>query len=330
MDPVIDHLKDYLAELGRRQLTLTHVIDTHTHADHISAGSSLRDMTGCAYVMHDNAPAKCVTHHVKDGDKLQVGSLTFDVLYTPGHTKDSISLVVDGKFLTGDFLFLDDAGGGRDDLPGGDAGEHWESLSKAYDLPDTLLVCPSHDYRNREPSSFGRQKDQNPHYKARTKAEFIDYLSDLKLGPADWMADVLKANYTCAKNPTAAWIPVDAPACEIKGTLEPGVNETPVTPITAQELKALLDRSRPPILLDVREPSELASELGAIPGVLNIPIGALAGALPSLEKFKEDNLFVVCRSGGRAATGAQILTRAGFGKARILEGGMLAWRKAGY
>ena len=85
--------------------------------------------------------------------------------------------------MTGDFLFLDDAGGGRDDLPGGDPAKHWESLSKVYDFSDELIVCPAHDYRNREPSSFGRQKQQNPHYKNRTREEFVRYLEDQKARP---------------------------------------------------------------------------------------------------------------------------------------------------
>lgn len=328
VDPVIDHFNDYLDLLKSRSLTLTHVIDTHTHADHISAGSALKDATDCHYIMHEKAPARCVDTRVKDGSALTLNGIRFDVLYTPGHTKDSISLIVGENLLTGDFLFLDDAGGGRDDLPGGSAAEHWESLSKVYDLPDSLIVYPAHEYRGRLPSSLGRQKQLNPHYKTRTKDEFVSYIEDLRLGPAEWMADVLKANYTCAQDPKGVWIPVDAPACEIKGTIDKGVNEVAVEYISARALREELAHGFKPLLLDVRQPEELASTLGAIDGAQNIPIGILAPRLSALEPYVDKEIIVVCRSGARATTGAQILKKAGFKNVKVLEGGMLAWKQS--
>jgi rhodanese-related sulfurtransferase len=141
------------------------------------------------------------------------------------------------------------------------------------------------------------------------------------------MADVLKANYACARDPKAAWIPVDAPACEIKGTLEPGVNEIKVTYISASALKARMSAGSAPLLLDVREPSELVSPLGALDGVVNIPIGSLTKRLPELESLRAQDLVVVCRSGARATTAAQILMKSGFPNVSVLEGGMLAWNR---
>lgn len=327
VDPVLDHFNDYLEMLKTRGFTLTHVIDTHTHADHISAGSSLKDATDCHYLMHEKTPAKCVDIRVKDGDTLTLNGIRFDVVYTPGHTKDLISLIVDHKILlTGDFLFLDDAGGGRDDLPGGSPAEHWESLSKVFELPDDLIVYPAHEYRNREPSSLGHQKQSNPHFKVRTKQEFINYIEDLRLGPADWMADVLKANYTCARDPKSVWIPADVAACEIKGTMEKGVNEIEVDHISAKALKEKLNSGEKPLLLDVRQPDELQSPLGAIDGVLNIPIGILASRLDDLSDYTDKEIIVVCRSGARATTGAQILKKSGFNNVKVLDGGMIAWQ----
>lgn len=326
VDPVIDHFTDYLNLLKTKNLTLTHTIDTHTHADHISACSALKDATGCEYVMHQHAPAQCVSMHVKDGDTLDLNGIRFDIVYTPGHTKDSICLIVGGRLLTGDFLFLDDGGGGRDDLPGGSAAEHWESISKVYELPDDLIVHPAHDYRNREPSSLGHQKQVNPHLKSRTKAEFVNYIEDLRLGPADWMADVLKANYTCARDPKGIWIPADSAACEIKGTMDKSVNEIKVEYLSAAALKDLLTSGEKHLLLDVREPEELQGPLGAIDGIINIPIGSLSARLNELAPFQEQKIVVICRSGARATTGAQILKKSGFSEVKVLEGGMLAWK----
>ncbi len=327
VDPVIDHLNDYIQLLEERGLRLTHVIDTHTHADHISAGPSLKDMTDCAYVMHVNAPSQCVTDRVREGDVLDLNGMLFDVLHTPGHTRDSISLIGQGMLLTGDFLFLDDAGAGRDDLPGGNPAEHWESLNKLNGLSEELIVYPAHEYRNRKPSSLGAQKNSNPHLQQRSKEAFVKYLEDLRLGPADWMKDVLKANYACAKDPKAAWIPVDTPACEIKGTMEKGVNEIQVQTLTPPELKQKLGAGRV-VLIDVREPHELLGPVGKIENAINIPIGQLIDRLEEVDIHKDKEIITVCRSGARAMTAAQILKKAEFENVVVLEGGMLAWNQA--
>jgi glyoxylase-like metal-dependent hydrolase (beta-lactamase superfamily II) len=329
IDPVLDHVNDYLELLNKENLHLIHVIDTHTHADHISGGAALKDITSCEYIMHKNAPTQCVTIRVKEGEKLNLLGLFMEIIYSPGHTKDSISLIVNDKIFTGDALFLDDGGAGRDDLPGGDPKEHWNSLHKFLKLPEQLIVYPAHEYRNREPSSLGRQKQTNPHLKPRSEGQFISYIEDLRLGPADWMKDVLKANYACARDPKAAWIPVDVPACEVKGTLDHGVNDIEVQPVTAEMLKMRLDSDQPPILLDVREENELRSELGHIHGIRHIPIGNLTSRLTDLEGDRKNEMVMVCRSGARAYTAAQILKQVGFEKVTVLEGGMLRWNQLG-
>lgn len=327
IDPVLDHLADYSAILEKNKYQLVAVVDTHTHADHISAGPALKDLTGCDYYMHVNAPARCVSHRLEDNRELTLGTVTFKPLYTPGHTKDSVSLVFSDRILTGDVLFLDAGGAGRDDLPGGDPADHWESLQRLLALPDGMVVYPAHEYRNRRPSSLKQQKETNPHLKPKTKAEFINYVNDLKLGPAEWMKDVLKANYACARDPRAAWIPVDVPACEVKGTIAQGANDQVVNDIAPQDLKVQLDQGADLVLLDVREPEELTGELGQLEGVVNIPITTLPAKLNYLDPEKE--IISVCRSGGRAHTAAQILMQAGFKKVKVLNGGMQAWRMEG-
>lgn len=228
VDPVLERVTEYLRLVAEKGLRLTHVIDTHTHADHISGAAALKDMAACEYAMAKSAPARCVTKRLSDGLDLEVGSIALSVINTPGHTSDSVSLVLSDRVLTGDALFLDDAGAGRDDLPGGDPGAHWESLQRILALPDHLVVYPAHEYRGRQPSALRRQKQTNPHLSARTKEAFVRYVEDLRLGPADWMKDVLKANYACARDPRAAWIPADLPACEVQGTAPHGANDVPV------------------------------------------------------------------------------------------------------
>ncbi|MFX0113315.1 MAG: rhodanese-like domain-containing protein [Candidatus Hodarchaeota archaeon] len=326
VDPVLDHVNDYLKLLNKENWQLTEVIDTHTHADHISGAAALKDVTDCEYIMHKKAPSQCVTKRVTDGIQVKLAGISAQIMYTPGHTNDSVCVILSDKILTGDVLFLDDGGAGRDDLPGGNPGSHWESLQRILALPEHLIVFPAHEYRNRVSSSLKQQKKSNPHLQPRTKTEFVEYLEDLKLGPADWMEDVLKANYACARDPKAAWIPVDTPVCEVKGTLALGANEQEVRIIEPNNLKMKLDLGQEIMLLDVREAHELKGPLGHLEDVKHISIVNLAHQLSELEKNKE--IIVLCRSGARAYTAAQILAQAGFPRVSVLNGGMIAWRQS--
>ena len=330
VDPLLEHVNEYVSLIKNEGLKLTHVLDTHTHADHISGAGALSDRTGAVYVMHQESPVRCVTFHVPDGFDCHSSDMPVKVIHTPGHTKDSMCLIFSDRILTGDTLFLDDGGAGRTDLPGGDPGEHWESLQKIMKLPDHLIVYPAHEYRGRKPSSLGEQKKRNPNLQRRTKEAYIKWLTDMKLGAADWMKDVLKANYECTRDPRAAWIPVDASACEIKGTMSPGVNELQVSAIPAAEVKRRIKENQldGTMILDVREPAELKGNLGVIQGVVHIPVGQISQRLSELEKYREKEIITVCRSGGRAHTAAAILLQAGFRNVFNMNGGMTAFREA--
>ncbi|UCE14378.1 MAG: MBL fold metallo-hydrolase [Candidatus Heimdallarchaeota archaeon] len=328
IDPVLDHVEDYLKILKNQNLTLTHIIDTHTHADHISGAAAIKDRTDSKIIMHDNAPARCVDIRVREGDVLDLLGTPIKVIHTPGHTQDSISLVFEGfnRIFTGDALFLDEGGAGRDDLPGGDPDKHYDSIQKFLRLSDHLLVFPAHEYHGSPPSTLAKQKTSNPHLKIQSREEFVQYLEDLKLGPADWMHDVLKSNYACARDPGSVWIPVDSPACEVKGTLEIGVNEQVVSSITVKELKNRLDNNQIPLMIDVREKHELRGPLGNLEDIKHIPLGHLIPNLDKLSSLKDQEIVLVCRSGARAHTAAQIMRKKDFSKVLVLEGGMKAWR----
>ena len=329
IDPVITFSDNYLNMLKDEGLVLTHVIDTHTHADHISAGPSLVEKTDCDYVMYKKSPAKCVTVRVDEGDVLKAAGQEFKFLHTPGHTRDSLSITAGNMFFTGDFLFLDDGGAGRDDLPGGDPASHWESFQKLNNLADNLIVYPAHEYRDREPSELIRQKQGNPHLKSRTKEEFVAYIEDLKLGPADWMKDVLRANYSCSTDPDAAYIPTDSPACEVMGTLDPEIEKIQVDYISFKQLDEKLGKSSKPVLIDVREEYELTDDLGHIPGIINIPMGHLIAKMHKSDIDKDEDIVLICRSGSRAETAAKELVNDKYTNVSVLMGGMIAWREAG-
>ena len=327
IDPVLEQVDDYLEYINNNNLDLKAIIDTHSHADHISGAAAIKDRTDCQYIMHEDAPSQCVTWRVNEGDKIEIDDIKIEVIETNGHTQDSISLIWEGKIFTGDALFLEDGGAGRDDLPGGDSAVHWETLQKFKQLPEDLIVHPAHDYRERKPTNLANQKNTNPHLKDRTKEEFVIYLNDLRLGPAEWMKDVLNANYSCAQDPSAAWIPIDAPSCEIKGTIEPSINEMIVESISVEDLAKMIERNENPYVIDVREPFELQENIGHIKGVFNIPIGKLISNLNQLSDKKGEEIIIVCRSGARAYTAAQIMKKAGFRRPLVLNGGMLAWNR---
>lgn len=327
IDPVIIYSQKYIELLKNNSYKLTHVIDTHTHADHITAAPVLVDATGCEYVMCSKAPAGCVTKKVEEGDIIKAAGTEFRFIFTPGHTGDSLSVVSENRFFTGDFLFLDDGGAGRDDLPGGDPSDHWESFQKLNSLPDNLIVYPAHDYRERTPSELGTQKKNNPHLKSKSKSEFVEYINDLKLGPADWMYDVLKANIDCTRDPNAAYIPNDSPACEVMGTLDPDLADIEAGSIDAKKLKTIIDAGDPVTMLDVREAYELSDNLGHIKGVINIPIGSLMKHLNKIGNEKEQKIVVICRSGARADFAAKELLKAGYLDVKVLSGGMIAYRQ---
>lgn len=172
IDPVLNINADYLNLLKERKLRLTQVIDTHTHADHISAGLFLKEARGCEYVMYKEAPAQCVTIRVDAGEIFKINDLKFQILHTPGHTKDSMTLVTEDWMFTGDVLFLDDGEGGRDDLPGGEVRLNiWKAWRFSKIFLIFLMVYPAHDYGERKPSTLGRQKTINPHLRDRSKEE---------------------------------------------------------------------------------------------------------------------------------------------------------------
>lgn len=326
VDPLVGGVDEYVSVLGRRGLTLRYIVDTHVHADHVSGGAALSQRTGAPYLMHKNSIARCVARRVDEGDELSLGDIPIRFLHTPGHTQDSVTILLPDRILTGDFLFLGEGGAGRTDLPGGDPGEHWDALQKLAQLPGELLVFPGHDYHCRSSSTLARERELNERLRPRGKAEYVSWLNGLNLGPAEWMKEVIRANYACVTDARSIHIPADAPTCEVGGTRGAARAEL-VKLVTAEELARELDTPTPPILLDVREPSEYVGELGHIRGAKLIPLKQLGQSLAGLSSAKDARIVAVCKSGGRSAAAATLLTSSGFQDVRSLEGGMLRWNE---
>ena len=333
IDPVIDLVEDYLRILKQEELGLRVTIDTHTHADHLSGGIALKEQTHCDYLMHGSSRVSGITMGMREGS-WYFGDVPLEVMHTPGHTKDSISLIFPDRIFVGDLLFLDEGGAGRLDLPGGDAGEHWESLQRILGLPDHLTVYPAHDYRNCTPSSIVAQKMRNQYLQPRTRDEYLAFAKSLRYGPAKWMEDVLRLNEECQISALRAYVvPNAGNTCENVCEGLPvntvfSLDSVPAMHISAQELNTRLQSAHAPVLLDVREADELAGELPALPGIIHIPVGDIVPRIHELISHKEESMVVICRSGKRALRAARMLIDWGFKNVCVLSGGMLAWEAA--
>jgi glyoxylase-like metal-dependent hydrolase (beta-lactamase superfamily II)/rhodanese-related sulfurtransferase len=324
VDPLLTRVEADLAALRERGLTLRWVIDTHTHADHLSAGSLLLKKSDAGYLMHDSTRVATVTRRVVDGEELGLGEATLRFLHVPGHTRDSLMIALPDALLTGDFLFLGTDGAGRLDLPGGDADAHYASLRKLDEYGAGAELRPAHDYQGRSLSTLKAERASNPVLSPRTRDEYLKFWSDRRAGPADWMGAVVAANAAGTIDPAAAAIPKDGYACAAS-TCATGPAAPVVPEWSPRELAARL-RKESLTILDVREPEEYAGELGRIKGSRLLPLGELPSRLTEVPAGP---VVTVCRSGKRSARAAAELLRAGRTQVRSMAGGMLAWNDAG-
>jgi glyoxylase-like metal-dependent hydrolase (beta-lactamase superfamily II) len=195
VDPLRERVDDYLDLLQAKRYQLVYTIETHTHADHLSGSPRLKDLTGAKMLMHAGTPVVCVDRGLSDGDTIQLGNLTIDVIATPGHTHDSVCLVLPDRVLTGDTLLI--GGCGRTDLPSGDAIAMFHSLKRLLDLPDDTAVFPAHDYDGRRATTIGRERKQNPRLKLPTVEEFSGHMNKMNLPKPPNIGEVLQTNQRC-------------------------------------------------------------------------------------------------------------------------------------
>ena len=180
IDPVIENVSDYIILLKELDLRLVKVIDTHIHADHVTGASKLKDITKCSTIMGDHTPADAVEIKVKDDEYINLENLKIKAMYTPGHTSDSYSFLMDNYLFSGDTLLIN--GTGRTDFQNGNSKDAYNSIfNKLLKLPDETFLYPAHDYKGEKVSTIGKEKKQNPRLQVGSVDEYIEIMNNLNL-----------------------------------------------------------------------------------------------------------------------------------------------------
>ena len=180
IDPVLENVEDYIGLLKEFDLKLVKVIDTHIHADHVTGASKLKQATNCTTIMGEHTPADTVEIKVKDSEIINIDNLKIRSMYTPGHTSDSYSFLLDNYLFTGDTLLIN--GTGRTDFQNGSSKDAYNSLfNNLLKLPEETLVYPGHDYNGKFSSTIGNEKKFNPRLQVKSVDEYVDIMSKLNL-----------------------------------------------------------------------------------------------------------------------------------------------------
>jgi glyoxylase-like metal-dependent hydrolase (beta-lactamase superfamily II)/rhodanese-related sulfurtransferase len=317
IDPVLEQVERDAGLIDELGLRLVAVLDTHVHADHVTAQGLLRARFGAKSVMSERSGSVCADVLVKQGDLIEFGQHALEVRETPGHTNGCLTFVSHEPRLafTGDALLI--RGCGRTDFQSGDSRALYRSVrERVFTLPDDTLIYPAHDYKGRTVSTVAEEKRHNPRLgTARSLQDFTELMAGLRLPYPRKMDVSVPANLGCGVAaekatggaPDSAWAPVavsagGVPELEASWVAEHGSHLT---------------------LVDVRDPAEFHGALGHVPGAQLMPLATLSTNASSLPRDRP--LVTICRSGGRSGKAALQLNALGFERVASLRGGMLGW-----
>jgi len=304
IDPVFEKTDRYLRLLEELDLKLVKVIDTHVHADHVTAMGALRDHTNCVTVMGEQSPVDVVSMRVTDGERVTIEGINMTALYTPGHTDDSYCFLMDDRIFTGDTLLI--RGTGRTDFQNGDAGAQYDSLfGRLLSLPEQTFVYPAHDYKGDMVSTIAEEKAHNPRLQVSNKQAYIELMNNLNL-PNPKMMDVavpenIKMGIDIDRQREVNSIDVDKLASMTKGDF---------------------------VLVDLREDGERQRH-GVIDGALHAPYSQLDRHLSGLSVFAQKPVIFYCAAGERSAMAVRIAADNGVKNIAHIPGGFAAWKTEG-
>lgn len=309
IDPVLDQTGRYLKLLEELDLKLVKVIDTHIHADHVSAMGKLRDATRCVTVMGEQSPTEVVSMRVADNEKLTIEGLTMTALHTPGHTAESYSFLMDDRIFTGDTLLI--RGTGRTDFQNGDPYDQYHSLfERILKLPEQTFVFPGHDYKGDTVSTIGEEKAYNPRLRVNSADEYAEIMNNLNLPNPKMMDVAVPENLRLGLRMDAQH---RVPTISVEDVLKvwPSFNGH---------------------LIDIREESERQRE-GAIPGSIHLPYTKFsdhcggAGALRGLSSTGK--ILIYCAVGERSTLAVEIGEECGLSGLSHMPGGFREWKAVG-
>ncbi|MBS4026983.1 MAG: MBL fold metallo-hydrolase [Clostridia bacterium] len=353
IDPT--HPPDVYGKLvGEKKLQVNFIIETHTHADHVSTAREAATAFQSKIVMHeniskrdnvqvaDNIPESIVNIVkynsqipvdilVNDSQALPLGREEIKFTPTPGHTVDGMCVGIVHLLFTGDTLLIGQCG--RTDLPGGNSQELYHSLFETLgQCPDDVVIYPAHDYQAGINTVLGYERVNNPCLVKRDMIEFVQFIS--KFFPP--LEDNEGGKLQCSIAPKASAATSEEQQAsplmnEFCFHMEQYLRMAPLdwNGIACQELKTMIDREEDLFIIDVRQPEEL-QDTGYIAGAINIPLRQLPSNLEQVPNNKEQSLVVVCRSGSRSAYGALFLRGYGYTNVKNLDEGMIGWLKNNY
>lgn len=333
IDPVNTQIDVYLQLLKTEALTLKYSLETHVHADHITAGGLLRQKTGTKTAVSHLCGAQTADVQIKDGDVFELGETEkIKVIATPGHTQGSLSFLWQDRLFSGDSLFI--GGCGRTDFQGGDAGTLYDAITqRLFTLPDETLVYPGHDYQGRWISTIKQERTNNPRLTGKNREEFIKVMDNLNLPEPKLINEAVPANRHCGLDEDECQDAVVRRELSLpnrnKGTAQDKVAAAKqlITEVTVEIAQQLISAGNIAVV-DVREADEY--EAGHLDNALLLPRGLLEFKVSGLKKLEDKSaaILVYCRTGGRSALAAQTLQELGYHNVLSMVGGFEAWTKA--
>jgi glyoxylase-like metal-dependent hydrolase (beta-lactamase superfamily II)/rhodanese-related sulfurtransferase len=318
IDPVIEQVERDLQFLREHGLQLKYVLETHIHADHITAGLAIKQATGAQTAVGRDCLAQGYDRSLQDGDVILFGKEEILVIATPGHTAGSVSFLWRDRVFTGDALLI--GGCGRTDFQNGNPETLYRSITeKLFTLDDQVLVYPAHDYKGRRVSSIGEEKEFNARVTGKTLDEFVAIMNNLNLPMPKHIQEAVPANLIGGDGLKNLSKPLD------KNLLETKISK--VQSVSAPQLAALKESGNVQII-DVRTPAEFASL--HIAGSFNIPFENL-NAAQLMANFSADTpIYCLCQTGTRSQIAADRLRAAGFRHVVHVDGGTNAWESSGF
>jgi sulfur dioxygenase len=318
IDPVFEQVQRDLALLQELKLNLKLVLDTHAHADHVTAAWVLKQKTGCQIALAAAVGADNVDIALKHGDVVGIEGVSLDVRATPGHTDGCLTFVVSDHSMafTGDALLI--RGCGRSDFQQGDAARLFHSITEQiFALPDNCAIYPAHDYNGRTRSSVIEEKIHNPRVGGgANERDFVQYMNAMQLPHPKKIDEALPANMRSGM-PADGKLPQEPTWADIRMSFA-GIPEV--------EPEWVIQNQPSVTILDVREADEIGESLGPLSNLVHIPLSELRARHNEVPRDKP--VVTLCRSGKRSSLALGILKAAGYDQVANIHGGILHWREA--